>query len=119
MIFQIIGIQWTDPLIQFGELSTLVLLSSIIAISGFFLAGVFIWRYNKKFFEVGEIPKGWKYFSIGLLLSSLYQLLKVPFTYKWIFGDENIILFLIFQIIAIWIMVYGLKSMIKEISIGG
>jgi hypothetical protein len=119
MIFQIIGIQWIDPLTQFGVLSTLVLLSSIIAIAGFLLAGVFIRQYNKKFFEVGEIPKGWRYFSIGLLLSALYQLLKVPFTYKWIFGDENIILFLVFQIIAIWFLVYGLKSMIKEISIGG
>ena len=58
MIIQLIGIQWTDPLTQFGDLSTLVLLSSIIAVAGFFLAGMFIRKYNKKFFEVGEIPKG-------------------------------------------------------------
>ncbi len=119
MIFQIIGIQWTDPLTQFGILSTLVLLSSIIAIAGFFLAGLFIRQYNKKFFEVGEIPKGWRYFFIGLLLSALYQLLKVPFTYKWIYGDANIVLFLIFQIIAVWVLVYGLNLMKKEITIGG
>ena len=119
MILQIIGVQWTDPLAQFGELSLLILISSAIAILGFFLAGVFIRQYNRKFFEVGAIPKGWKFFSIGLLLSSLYSLLKVPFTYKWIFGDAYVMLFLIFQVIAVWIMVYGLKLMIKEITIGG
>ena len=119
MILQIIGIQWTNPLTQFGEISTLVLFSSIIAISGFLLAGIFIRQYNKKFFEVEEIPKGWKFFSIGLLLSSLYQLLKVPFTYKWIFGDVNLMLFLVFQIIAILILVYGLRLMVKEVMIGG
>lgn len=119
MIFQIVGVQWTDPLTQFGELSFLVLISSIIAIIGFFLAGIFIRLYNKKFFEVGGIPKGWKYFYIGLLLVSLYQLLKVPFTYKWIYGDTNIILFLVFQIIAVWFLVYGLNLMKKEVVIGG
>jgi len=118
-MIQIIGIQWNDPLTYFGGFSSLVLFSSLIAIIGFFLAGIFIRKYNKKFFEVGEIPKGWRFFYTGLILASLYQLLKVPFTYKWVYGDANIVLFLIFQIIAVWILVYGLNLMKKEISIGG
>ncbi|MFQ6055790.1 MAG: hypothetical protein ACE5J3_07395 [Methanosarcinales archaeon] len=116
MILQIIGIQWTDPLTQFGEISSLVLISSIIAIIGFFVAGIFIYLYYKKFF-VGEIPKGWKYFFIGLILSSLYQLLKVPFTYRWIYGDVYLIIFLVFQVIVIGILVYGLNLMKKEVEI--
>ncbi len=118
-MIQIIGLQWNNPLTYFGDLSGLTLFSSVIAIVGFLLSGIFIRLYNRKFFEVGEIPKGWKFFYIGLILSSLYQLLKVPFTYKWVYGDSNIVLFLIFQIIAVWILVYGLNLMKKEITIGG
>jgi len=111
------GVQWSNPLTAFGELSGVVLESSITAIVCFVIAGIFIYLYYKKFYSVGEAPKGWKFFFIGLVLSGLYQLLKIPFTYNWIYGDFFILLFLIFQIFAVGILVYGLYLLKKEVAV--
>ncbi|MDD5416850.1 MAG: hypothetical protein PHU12_02630 [Candidatus Aenigmarchaeota archaeon] len=111
------GVQWTNPITAFGDLSGVVLESSIIAILCFFAAGAFIYLYYKKFYSVGEIPRGWKFFFIGLMLSALYQLMKIPFTYNWIYGDFFILLFLIFQMFAVGVLVYGLYLLKKEVAI--
>lgn len=111
------GFGWNDPLTYFGDLSIMVLISSFIAIIGFLAAGFYVREYFKNFFGVTEAPKGWLYFFYGLVLSSLYQLLKVPYTYEWIYGDIFIILFLIFQVVAIGVLAYGLYLMNKEIDI--
>ncbi len=111
------GFQWKDPLTAFGELSGPTFISSLIAITCFFAAGVFIYLYYKKFYSVGEAPRGWKYFFAGLILSSLYQLLKIPFTYEWVYGDTFVFMFLVFQIIAIGVLVYGLYLLKKEVTI--
>jgi len=117
IILQVIGgFQWIDPFTNFGDISLVVLASSIIAVLGFLIATVFIHLYSKKFY-VGETPKSWSMFFRGLLLVTLYQLLKVPFTYKWIYGDLFTVLFLIFQIVAISSLVYGLYLLKKEVSL--
>lgn len=113
----LVGIQYTDPFTYFGEISNIVLTSSFIAIFGFLIAGVSIYLYYKKFYGVTKAPKGWKVFFIGLILNSLYQMLKVPFTYNWFYGDLMIIIFLIFQLIGIFTLVYGLYLLKKEIEI--
>lgn len=115
-MIQIIGFRFTDPLSMFGMLNFMVLASGIISIIGFYIAGIFIYKYYKKLHEVGEVPRGWKYFFIGLILSSLYQLLKVPFTYKWIYGNIYLMMFLIFQIIVVLILAYGLYLLKKEVE---
>ena len=109
--------QWNDPLTYFGEMSSIVLFSSIIIMLGFLFSGIFIYLYYKKFYGVTEAPIGWKVFFIGLIFSSLYQLLKIPYTYQWIMGKVFLMLFLIFQVIAIGILVYGLYLISKEIEI--
>jgi len=111
------GIQWNNPLTAFGDLSISVLLSSIIAVICFFAAGIFIYMYYKKFYSIGQIPKGWKYFFIGLILSGLYQIMKIPYTYEWIYGDTFVLIFLIFQVIVTSILVYGLYLLKKEVTI--
>ncbi|MBU3897134.1 MAG: hypothetical protein KJ697_04355 [Nanoarchaeota archaeon] len=111
------GLQWNDPLTSFGKLGGIVLLSSILAIICFLIAGIFIYLYYKKFYAIGEAPKGWTYFFLGMILCGFYQLLKVPFTYNWIYGDFFIVIFLIFQVIAISVLVYGLYLLKKEVSI--
>jgi len=103
MMFQI-GFQWTNPLTLFGEISLWVLASSIIAIIGFFVASFFIYKYYKKFY-VGEVPKGWQMFFLGLMLMAYYQIVKIPFTYRWIYGDINVSIFLIFQLVAVGFLV--------------
>ena len=113
----LIGFGWNDPFTYFGSISSLVLISSIIAIIGFLAAGFYIYQYFKLFFGITEAPKGWKMFFNGLILSSLYQLLKIPYTYNWVYGDIFIILFLIFQVVAIGTLAYGLYLMKKEIEI--
>jgi hypothetical protein len=110
------GFQWVNPLTEFGEISNYVLLASIITILGFLTAAIFIYKYNKKFYGIGEVPKGWKIFFNGLILSSLYQLLKIPYTYEWVYGDILTLIFLVFQVIAVGVLVYGLYLMKKEIS---
>ncbi len=111
------GVQWSNPLTAFGNLSGVVLMSSVIAIACFFAAGIFIYLYYKKYYSVGEAPKGWKFFFIGLILSALYQLLKIPYTYQWVYGDIFILMFLIFQIAVVAILVYGLYLLKKEVTI--
>lgn len=111
------GIQWNDPFTMFGEISTFVFITSIITILGFLAAGTFIYLYYKKFYGVGEVPRGWKIFFSGLILGSLYQLLKVPYTYKWIYGDMFTILFLVFQVAVIGVLVYGLYILKKEVGV--
>ena len=111
------GFRWVDPFTKFGEISNYVLIASVITILGFLAAGIFIHLYNKKFYGVGEVPKGWKMFFNGLILSSLYQLLKVPYTYEWIYGDVLTLIFLLFQVIAVGVLVYGLYLMKKELVI--
>jgi len=108
MILELIGIRFVNPLTQFGLLSPLVLISSIIIITSFFAAGIFIYIYYKRLYEVGEVPKGWSYFLLGLVLNGLYQFLKVPFTYGWIYGNIYLIGFLIFQVVVTIIFAYGL-----------
>ena len=110
------GFRWVDPFTQFGEISLLLFISSLIAIIGFVIAAIYINKYNKKFY-VGETPKGWKMFFNGLILVSLYQLLKVPYTYRWIYGDLFTIIFLIFQIVAVAFLAYGLYLLRKEVSL--
>ena len=115
MILQIIGFRFIDPLTMFGLLNFLVLATGVISIIGFYMAGIFIYKYYKKLHEIGDVPKGWKYFFIGLILSSLYQFLKVPFTYKWIYGNIYLSMFLIFQVIVVMILTYGLYLLRKEV----
>ena len=120
LIFQIIGFRFINPVeifSTFGALTPLVFGTAIGAILGFFTAGIFIWIYHKKLSEVGEVPKGWSYFFVGLMLNSLYQVLKIPFTFNLVYGDIFIILFLIFQIFVVMIMVYGLYLLKKEVEI--
>jgi hypothetical protein len=112
----IIGIQWVNPLSVFGQLSPWVLTSSIIAVIGCLVAGIFIYLYYKKYY-VGEVPKGWKMFFIGLILIAVYQILKIPFTYGWIFGNINVLLFLIFQVVAVGFLAYGLYLLKKGVSV--
>lgn len=111
------GIQWNNPLIAFGDLSISVLLSSIIAVLCFLTAGIFIYLYYKKSSSVGQMSKGWKYFFIGLILSGLYQIMKIPYTYEWVYGNVFVLLFLIFQVIVTSILVYGLYLLKKEVTI--
>ena len=108
---------FVDRLSEFGELSVLVFASSLIAILGFMIAALYIRLYTKRLY-VDETPRGWKIFFTGLILMFLYQVLKVPFTYNWIYGDLFTIVFLIFQIIAIFVLVYGLYELKKEVQIG-
>lgn len=109
--------EWVNSLYMFGKLSPYVLSTSIIAIISFFMGGIFIYLYYKKFYAVGQAPKGWKVFFIGLILSSVYQILKIPFTYRWVYGFMNIISFLIFQVISVTILAYGLYLLKKEVEI--
>lgn len=111
------GFQWVDPFTAFGEISGWVLAGSVILIIGFFISGIFIYLYYKKFYEVTEAPKGWKFFFMGLILSGLYHLLKIPFTYKWIYGDIFTLLFLVFQVIVVVILIYGLYLLKKSIQL--
>ena len=111
------GIQWKNPLTAFGRISGIVLQSSIIAIAGFFIAAIFLYLYYKRLYGISEVPRGWKYLLVGLVLNGLYQLLKVPYTYEWIYGDIFVLLFLIFQLIAISILVYGLYLLRKEVTV--
>jgi len=112
------GLQWNNPLTLFGTLSSTVLISSLIAVSCFIAAGVFIYIYYKKLHSIGgEISKGWKYFFIGLLLCGFYQIMKIPYTYEWIYGDAFIVLFLIFQVFVTGMLVYGLYLLKKEVTI--
>ena len=112
----LIEFRYIDPLSQFGSINWLVLETSIVAIIGFFIAAFFVNKYYRKFYGVTEAPKGWKMFFRGLVLSGLYQLLKVPFTYSWVTGDLPLAIFLIFQIAAIGVLLYGLYLMNKEVS---
>lgn len=111
------GFRWNNPLTAFGDLSMSVLLSSIIAIACFLAAGIFIYMYYKKFYSIGEIPIGWKFFFIGLVLSGLYNILKIPYTYEWIYGDIFILIFLVFQVCVTAVLVYGLYMLKKEVTI--
>lgn len=111
------GFQWNNPLTAFGSLSTSVLLSSIIAIACFLAAGIFINMYYKKSSAVGAMSKGWKFFFIGLILSGFYQILKIPYTYEWIYGDVFVAIFLIFQVAVTGVLVYGLYLLKKEVTI--
>jgi len=115
-MMQIIGFRFTDPLSMFGVLNFMVLTIGAISIIGFYIAGIFIYKYYKKLHEVGEVPKGWNYFFIGLILSSLYQLLKVPFTYRWVYGNIYLMIFLVFQVIVATILAYGLYLLKKEVE---
>ncbi len=117
LIFQIIGIRFTDPFSLFQSLTPLVFATAISAIVGFFIAGIFIWVYNKKLSQVGEVPKGWTYLFVGLMLNSLYQVLKIPFTFQVIYGDIYITLFLIFQIFVALALAYGLYRLKKEVEL--
>ncbi len=111
------GFQWNDPLTYFGEISELVLASSLLLVFGFLFAALFIYLYYKKFYGITEAPRGWRIFFIGLLLSSLYQIFKIPYTYQWITGQVFVGVFLVFQVIAIGVLVYGLYLISKEIEI--
>jgi len=117
VIMQLIGIRFVDPLTKFGSLSPLVLISSIIVVISFYAAGMFIYVYYKRLYEVGEVPKGWSYFLLGLVLNGLYQFLKVPFTYGWIYGNIYLTIFLIFQVIVAGIFAYGLYLLKKEVDV--
>ena len=48
LMFALGGIQWKDPLTAFGDLSSIVLQSSVIAIIGFFIAAIFLYLYYKR-----------------------------------------------------------------------
>jgi len=111
------GLQWKDPLTAFGGLSNIVLQSSLISIIGFFVAAIFLYLYYKRLYGISEPPKGWKYFLVGLLLNGLYQVMKIPFTYEWIYGDIPLLGFLIFQIISIGTLVYGLYLLRKKVTV--
>lgn len=111
------GFRWNNPLTAFGDLSITVLMSSIIAISCFLAAGIFIYMYYKKSSSVGMISRGWKFFFIGLLLSGLYHIMKIPYTYEWIYGNVFVLIFLIFQVFVTGILVYGLYLLKKEVTI--
>ena len=100
----------------FGQFSGLVLLTSIIAILGFFISGMFIYFYYRKFYGVTEAPKGWRMFFIGLILMSFYQLMKTPYTYKLVEGDIALLIFLIFQLFVMGVLVYGLYLLKKEVE---
>jgi len=117
LVFQVIGLRFFNPFELFGALTPLVLATAISAIAGFFIAGIFIFIYHRKLSQVGEVPKGWDYFFVGLMLNSLYQVLKIPFTLNFVYGDIFIILFLVFQIFVVFIMVYGLYLLKKEVEI--
>ena len=117
MTLEIIGIRYVDPSETFGILTPLVIVAAIATIVGFFIAGVFIFKYNKKLSEVGEVPKGWTYFFAGLMLNSLYQTLKVPFTFKWVFGTPYLLLFSIFQVFVVIVLVYGLYLLKKGVEL--
>ena len=110
----------TEQLIlgQFGEFSGLVLQTSIISVFGFLVSGVFIYLYYNKFYGVTEAPRGWKTFFAGLILMGLYQIMKIPYTYRILEGDVSLIIFLIFQLIAVSVMTYGLYLLKKEVEFG-
>ena len=101
---------------MFGELVIPVLISSFIAFIGFTLGTFFVYKHVKKFY-IAEIPKGWKFFYIGLLLNALTQLVEVIYTFLTLMSELLIIFFLIFQLIAAFVLVYGLYLLIKEIQI--
>jgi len=111
------GFQWNSPFTAFGSLSISVLLSSIIATACFLVAGIFIYKYYKRSCTVGAMSRGWKFFFIGLILSGLYQMLKIPYTYEWVYGDAFVAIFLIFQIAVTAVLVYGLYLLKKEVTI--
>ena len=111
----IAGIQWVDPFTFYGGVGGLLLNSSIIAFLGFLSAGIFINFYYKKYYGVEEAPKAWRIFFQGLILVSIYHLFKIPFTYGWLYGNLFISMFLIYQVIAVGVLAYGLLLMIKEL----
>ncbi|HLC51150.1 MAG TPA: hypothetical protein VJH90_02120 [archaeon] len=112
------GIQWTDPLTYFGNtfIGPFTVQSSIIAGLAFAACAVFVRYYYKNFYESAEAPKGWRTFFIGLVLMALYQFLKVPFTYEWIYGDLAILVFLVYQLVAISWLVWGVYLLKREVE---
>ncbi|MCD6476637.1 MAG: hypothetical protein J7K26_00520 [Candidatus Aenigmarchaeota archaeon] len=110
------GIQWTNPLDYYGNVSYLLLESSIIVSIGFLLSALFIYMYNKKFYGVDEPPKSWKTIFRGMLLVGIYEVLKIPYTYEWIYGNLFIGMFLIYQVIAIYTLAYGFYLLMKGVS---
>jgi len=108
------GLQWIDPMTFFGEYSILVLAASIFSIIAFLVSAIFVKLYYKKVFEIGEVPKGWRIFFFGLLLTCGYQILKIPYTYTWIYGNILVGIFLVYQAFAVGILAYGLYLMKKE-----
>lgn len=46
----------------------------------------------------------------------LYQIMKIPYTYKLIEGDIALSIFLIFQLFAVGVLTYGLYLLKKEVD---
>lgn len=115
--FEVIGgVQWTNPLDFYGAASSLILQSSAIAAIGFLLCAIFIKLYTKRFYGVDEPPKSWQTIFNGLLLVGIYQILKIPYTYEWIYGNLFIGLFLIYQVAAIGMLTYGFYLLMKGVE---
>jgi hypothetical protein len=99
----------------FGPFGLPVLLSSIVAAAGLCAGGIFIWAYYRKFYGVAPAPAGWKTFYLGLMLNAAAQFLEVPFTYGWIDGAGLVWLYLIYQVVAAVVLVWGLWLLKREV----
>ena len=111
----LIGLGWNNPLTAFGEFSMPVLATNIISFLGFLFAGIFVLLYTKKFYEGRDIPKSWKFFYTGLLLTALLQILEIPTMYRWIYGSLYFSAFILFQSAVVLILLYGTYLLFKEL----